>query len=210
MEGRLRTRSYRRSTSGCWQSQSTRNIHPVSAGSRGLHQGIHRYRRELRARLQEIAWLVPRLRLSFQRRELRAPWGLVHAIGRQARVLPGTLLRLVGHESDLRVELALALTRSRDTKPQFRSFVNHRGFEHEPLKAAVKYAIGQAFQNAGPLLRRIVCASHVSSLGPKSVAPTARCARLPRAFPELVATITRELSAETDTRIAWLEALRTG
>ncbi|MCU0697189.1 MAG: ATP-binding protein [Myxococcaceae bacterium] len=164
----------------------------------------------VRRQLQEVAWLMPSLRLSLQGRRLRSEHGLVDALSTFGPMLPGTMLQLRESRDGVGFELAIGLSRTPQPERRFATFVNYQRIERGPHQRAIEKALSAAFDDGQRLLSRVVCACHLTMLDPRFEGPTKAVLHLPEAVPHLTELIANALSEPTDTRIAWLEALRTG
>ena len=130
----------------------------------------------------------------------------------------GTLLGLEERRAAFSVELVLALAASPVGRaPRFETFANFQRVLRAPNLEAVPAALASVFPNVDPA-GRLVVACHLKVAHPEfrgAFAPgDAGWAHdefiFPEAAPVISELVARALSEPTDTRIAWLEALRTG
>jgi hypothetical protein len=158
------------------------------------------------------------LRWSLQGRPLRRQVGLVGAVAELGPFHPGTILELAERNALFSVDMVLAVSASpHQHGPRFDTFANYSRVSRVPSLEVVPMAVESVLRDAPP--RRLVCCCHFRV--PNGALFSGASVRtndgwqaeellLPEAAPVLAAMITRALSAQTDTRIAWLEALRTG
>lgn len=163
------------------------------------------------ARLDELAWLTPRLHWSFQGRAMQHADGLVGLAVSVAPspMTPGTLVTVAETIEGVQLELIAGLASGpRGKRVGFVNFAASSNGSH--VRGALD-GITRAFEaDVAVLHRKLVLAIHVGWPHPRFEGARRTVLHDDVVFRAVSAVVARELSRPSDLRISWLQALAAG
>lgn len=163
------------------------------------------------ARIDELAWLTPKLHWSFQGRAVQHADGLLGLAVSVAPspMIPGSIITVAETIEGVQLELVAGLASgARGKRCGFVNFAASNNGSH--VRGALD-GITKAFEgDVAALHRRLVLAIHVGWPHPRFEGVSRTVLQDEVVFRAVSTVVTRELRKESDLRISWLQALSVG
>lgn len=163
------------------------------------------------ARIDELAWLTPKLHWSFQGREVQHTDGLLGLAVSVAPspMVPGTIITVADTIDGVQLELVAGLTS--EARGKRVGFVNFAASNNGSHVRGVLDGITKAFEgDVAALHRRLVLAIHVGWPAPRFEGARRTVLHDEDVFRAVSTAVARELRKQSDLRISWLQALSAG